>query len=41
MLFLAVTVAKHRRAQNRVQSAVIALTLAFQPFDHVGINPHG
>jgi hypothetical protein len=28
-------------AQNSVQSALVAAALAFQPFQHVGITPHG
>jgi hypothetical protein len=32
---------QHGAAQNTVQSAWVAAALAFEPFQHVGITPHG
>jgi hypothetical protein len=32
---------RHGVAQNIVQPALVAAALAFEPFQHVGIYPHG
>ncbi len=32
---------QHGASQNTVQSALVAAALAFEPFQHVSITPHG